>query len=326
MGLLGRLQIDNAGVTAYSYIGALAGSNAGTISNCEVTGYVNTSITAATDANFGGLVGISTGSITGCTNYATLNNMVTPPVNSNYGNNSGGIVGYFNGGTITNCVNYGTIFSNKASGGIVGFAGGTSASATSSGAISDCKNAGLAYCSTGGNRSAGGIIGKTQWMDLTIDRCANIAGVYGTGGIGGVIGNVENTSCSITLTDCYNIGDITTPNNTANDSSSGLIGRILGSTAVVKANYCYSTGKLSIGGTTSLKGAIVGRSAGPSVAVTDCYALEGDDTQQVTITYITGATLDDINKSEAELKSASTYSTWEGDVWNLVDGYYPTLK
>ena len=139
-----NLTIDNASVTnTANYTGILVG-DAGyksTLQNimistkCQVIGG---------DDYTGGIAGILDGNASNCVNYATVQgkevvgglfgryNSTGNSITScaNYGNvtatskNAGGLVGYFNSGTIQDCANYGDVKGTDRVAGMAGFVGG----------------------------------------------------------------------------------------------------------------------------------------------------------------------------------------------------------
>jgi hypothetical protein len=175
-----NLILENVNIPSQGrYAGCLAGRQRyGTITNCSVSGSINSSFlenrvgglvgtkefgtiincssTVSIEAyslNFhtyaGGLVGFSTGTITNCSSYGPVN--VT--ASSAYYAYAGGLVGV-SGDTIINCASYGSVNafapSNNYAGGLVG--------SQSSGILVYCYSAG-AISATGTNLYQGGLLG-----------------------------------------------------------------------------------------------------------------------------------------------------------------------
>ena len=134
---VGNLNFANVKITGKYYVGAIAGSAKGVISNCKV---LSGSVTG-TGENVGGLVGI-TGyflKFYDCENYATVSgkssvggilgegDLSTLTRCTNHGNvmstvkNVGGICGYPFSSKLYDCTNYGTIEGVKYVGGIAGY-------------------------------------------------------------------------------------------------------------------------------------------------------------------------------------------------------------
>ena len=141
--------------------GGIAGSNNGTVTNCnnqvEVTG---------TNNSTGGIVGsnIGQGTLVACTNTGTVNGT----------NSTGGIAGS-NSGTVTNCNNQVEVTgTNSSTGGIVG-------SNIGQGTLVACTNTGT----VNGTNSTGGIAGSN---DGTLNACYSTGTVNGTSSTGGIAG------------------------------------------------------------------------------------------------------------------------------------------
>ena len=97
-------------VEGKNYVGGIVGKAKGNISNCENHAMVKGSYTV------GGVAGSSEGSgtsISSCANYGVITSTST---------RAGGIVGYFDLGTIQNCANYGNIMGSDVVGNLIGYA------------------------------------------------------------------------------------------------------------------------------------------------------------------------------------------------------------
>ena len=100
----------NCSVEGKNYVGGIVGMAKGNISNCENHAMVKGSYTV------GGIAGSSKGSgtsISSCANYGDVKGT---------GNRVGGMVGYFDLGTIQNCANYGNIMGSDVVGNLIGYA------------------------------------------------------------------------------------------------------------------------------------------------------------------------------------------------------------
>ena len=159
----------------------------------------------------------------------------------------GGIAGYGNGIRISNCYNYGDIYSygtdreytesaTGTAGGIVG---------THCADIQDCGNEG----NVSSTISAGGIIGYRN-LEFNIVNCYNNGKITGATYSGGIIGETKTGTGNIY--NCYNTGNIYSDSN-----SGGIAGHIYYGTTAHIYNCCNIgtiTGKQNIGG-------IIGRSS-----------------------------------------------------------------
>ena len=164
---------------------------------------------------------------------------------------AGGITGGGQGIKITNCYNYGEIYSygtdrayndyeTGSAGGIVG---------TNCSDVQDCGNEG--YVSS--TISAGGIIGY-KYMDFNIVNCYNTGKITGTTYSGGIIG--ETKAGTGNIYNCYNTGSIYSDTN-----SGGIAGFIYYNTTAYIYNCCNIgtiTGKQNIGGIIGRSGAGTG--------------------------------------------------------------------
>ncbi|MBQ4087354.1 MAG: hypothetical protein IJC78_03820 [Clostridia bacterium] len=159
---------ENAGAA----VGAMAG---GLVDGITVSG----SVTGK--AAVGGVVGrvLAIGTVQNCVNSATV-------VQTGKNDSAGGVVGkaYYTSldgiMEIKNCKNSGSVTSQYAAGGIVGFCAGN---------VTDCENSGVV---TGGD-SAGGIVGEqTTWG--TVSGNENSGAIYGKNAlsaVGGIVGWVR---------------------------------------------------------------------------------------------------------------------------------------
>jgi beta-lactam-binding protein with PASTA domain len=107
-----NLGLDSANITGCSYVGILAGANAGTISGCYAAGSV-----FGSEYGAGGLVGYNYySSVINC--YAT-----GEVVGNSY---AGGLIGNCVGGTVSNCYVTGVVSGNSSVGELIGYNNGNS--------------------------------------------------------------------------------------------------------------------------------------------------------------------------------------------------------
>ena len=166
-------------------VGAVAGTNNGTIQNCDVTG--STIQGDNYNDNVGGIVGDNYGTIQGCSAAVTVKD----------GKNTGGIAGS-NKGTITNCCSTGTVTSdnsNRNTGGVVGSNEGATITACYS--TGDITSSGEYSSNTGG--VAGTNMYKSDSGEGQIIACYSTGKVSGTT-VGGVVGWNSTSSAVIA---CY---------------------------------------------------------------------------------------------------------------------------
>ncbi|MBR4689070.1 MAG: InlB B-repeat-containing protein [Bacteroidales bacterium] len=168
-GLVMNLTMAEGSITGYQYVGAICGSSAGTIRNCD-----NYASVAATNGKVGGICGIISGNakILRCRNYATISGEFT-----------GGICGLaesFNC-IMQECYNKGTIVKGGGKGGILGQGPAN---------IKYCFNAGMVDGEKGYH--VGGISG---WATNSASQCLNISSVSGYANVGSVIGEGSSIYC-----------------------------------------------------------------------------------------------------------------------------------
>ena len=243
-----------------SYVGGVAGYNAGNVLNCSSTVVVS----GTYNSYAGGVVGYNKdGSVKGCSN--------TGSVSADRGNSyAGGVVGYNNNGNVKGCSNTGNVSAQNGS----DYAGGVAGYNTSSGTLENCYNTGsvTANCNDKSNWS-GGVAGFNFG---TVKNCYNTGAVTANGGsvsyAGGVVGSIDNSS---TVENCYNTGAVKAADGARENFAGGVAGFNDGSVqrcsnagevtasdgtnccagGVAGYNYgtgtvqiCYNTGAVSVGG------------------------------------------------------------------------------
>ena len=211
----------------------------------KITGYKQR--LTADDGNYGGLFGYA--------ENAVIKNIVMESVNiNNTGSNAyaGGIVGYMEGGTLTNCKTLsGSVSSGYYAGGVVGYL-------SLEGTITGFENG----ATVSGSTLAGGIVGVISSYNLALSRMKNTGAVNGdkAGGITGGSGKISssNNSGAITgttyaggisgesgsaVTDCSNTGKVKA------EIAGGIIGHGTSSSSVAKSsNQGEISGSVCIGG------------------------------------------------------------------------------
>lgn len=191
----------------------------------DITDCVNRGKVYAAYSYGGGIIGITTvnsgtditTTITGCSNEGEVSGLAS----------IGGVAGVAaNGCAITRSRNIALV--NP----LMGRGGGIVGEISQHVVISDSYNAGEISASM----LAGGIVGDApKNTDVTIDRCFNTGNVTAgnNGGASGIVNVTAGTQGAVTISDCYNNGDIA-----AARFAAGIAGRCDG--AVV--NRCYSSG------------------------------------------------------------------------------------
>ena len=208
------------------------------ISGCVVRGTVE--ITKGTSNTYtGGIVGyeVKVGAqITDCVVYATVKSA---------GERVGGIVGHYQGGSLSGCKFYGEV--NAAT----QFAGGIAGITSSESTIENCLSFGKIVCRS----NVGGIVGKNE-NSLTIKCCVSSSeiaiNVGSESGVGGILGCAINGK-TVIVEDCIFSGNMNVPTG---QRVGGIVGD-LGTGSSVRR--CYVSGNIT--GWAGV-GGIVGRAGG----------------------------------------------------------------
>ena len=262
------------------------------------------------------------------------------------GSNTGILIGKMMSGTIEDCYVSGSVADGTPVGGMVGL--------FDDGTIIRCQ-ANVTISTTLATSYVGGLVGEITGG--TIDQCVTNGTLTGTGSesyVGGLVG--KN---SATLTNCYSIANVTSSYNAAglvaynygiveksysmgnlfsNNYAAGVIGYNDGANAIVrncsavnnKIEVVYESQQTQQGGGYGQR--IIGgiKNSAPAPEMNN-YALS---TMQVSVNDVPQRVYDDIMngvaKTEAELKTASTYQGlgWDfTDVWSIEEGAnYPKLS
>ena len=182
---------------------------------------------------------------------------------------TGGVCGYNNGGTITNCYNTGTVKGLYYTGGVCGDNGGMITNCSFSGSVTcnniytfvggvcgsnvgtieNSYNAGT-VTSVGSSTCLGGVCGYNP-NGSTIRNCYNTGAVNGEKTVngyfyaGGVCGNNDSYTLQSTITNCYNTGSVT-----VSGSGTNYVGGVCGSNDSFSSSQstitnCYNTGSVT---------------------------------------------------------------------------------
>jgi hypothetical protein len=254
-------------------------------------GLIDPNVDAGTGNYVGSLVGFINGTITNC--YVEGGSVSGDE-------DVGGLVGYNQYGTITDCYSTGNVTGVENVGGLVGLNHGT---------ITNCYSAG----SVSGSHRVGGLLGgNDRW---TITYCYATGSISGEDDVGGLVGwNYKGT-----IINCYSAGSVT-----GNNRVGGLVGLNEGGyRAFSTIRNCYSTGTVS--GMSSVGGLVGGKSYGE---VTASFW----DTQTSEQSASAGGT----GKTTAQMQDPSTFMDvgWDfvgkpdgpHDVWaEPAGGGYPIL-
>jgi len=312
-------------VSGAADVGALAGSNLGTISNSYATGSVSgLNTTSATDNTtgycIGGLVGQNGGTIR--SSYATGN------VSTALGLSVGGLAGQ-NSGLIVNSYATGTVSAGTgtAAGGLVGTNGSNSGAGT--------INNSYATGDVSGTSDIGGLIGQNISGTAANNYAAGTVSSAGGIAIGGLVGENQSSINGSYATGSVNAGTSTAVGGlvgmnqgmVANSYASGSVGGaqvqnvggLVGqNNGLALINDSYSTGSVSgvngIGGLVGTNSGTVNKSFWDTVASGQSASAGG-----------TGLT-------STQMTQFSSFAGWNisatggsGDVWRIYQGHTAPL-
>lgn len=162
-----------------------------------------------------------------------------------------------------------------------------------------------------GKKYVGGIAGKNAG---SIENCKNAAAIKGASADGRWIGGIAGeTSSGSRISNCYNIGTISSER-----SNKGVnLGGIAGNAPSAKISNCYNAGQIVRKSTTNY-GAIAG--SGYGVTVSNCYFIAVDDLKGVY-----GAETESTPKSADEMKSPA-FAAQLREAFMAKAGDYPALS
>lgn len=161
----------------------------------------------------------------------------------------GGIAGFIENATISNCINHGSITSPSypmcaGLGGIVGYATNSS--------IIDCQNQGeVSRHDNAGCYATGGIVGRAE-NNCNISGCQNSAFIFGTENTGGIAGQANSGTI---ISHCKNTGTIE-----GQSRSGGIVGYADGA----NVSHCYNLAIVTA--YSGPAGGIVGRAGASSAS------------------------------------------------------------
>ncbi|TBV01674.1 MBG domain-containing protein [Phytopseudomonas dryadis] len=327
-----------AEVSGANVTGGLVGQNHGSITGSHASG----SVTATTD-NIGGLVGWSggsiadtyaSGSVQGANNVGGLvggnsgsiddahasGSVSSSGSGSGTNNDLGGLVGYNDGGTISNAYATGSVTSsdvNSYLGGLVGYNNYgtiTNAYATGSGTGSGTSTANY----------LGGLVGYNNYGTITnAYATGSVTGTGTTNHLGGLVGFNDGG----TISNAYATGSVTGTGTTGLNVLGGLVGYNYNGTIT----NAYATGSVNGSSTYNTLGGLVGFNDGGMIS--DAFYATTDANGNL-INSGSGYNALGTAKTLAELQDLSTFAAWgsdidaqggSGSVWRIYDGYTTPL-
>jgi len=170
------------------------------------------------------------------------------------------------------------------------------------------SNLGLINANVTGGNFVGGLAGAS-WYGGNINNSYSTGKVNGGKNVGGLVGYFSST-----MNNSYSTAQVTAISIAGYSASTGAGGLVGGNNGTI--NNSYSTGKvvgiLDVGG-------LVGE-CGLGKVLNSFW-----DTQ-TSGKATSGCGVGTVGKTTAEMKTPSTFATWDTSKWNFVEGFYPALK
>ena len=300
-----RIGTADSGETSYQYFGLFGATDSAKIKNINLE---DVAIYASYDRGYlGGLIGSAyNSSISGC----SVSCSIMDGTGLYY---EGGLVGWLNGGSATNCHTTGTVDGTDICmmGGLIGYAGYTTNTATVADSYSECNVTGHTNAtSIHGSRSVGGCIGQS--MRLQASECYATGKVSGDGPLrlqtGGFIGST-GADYLTEIVNCYATGNVTCYNGI----SGGFIGICESGTKSNNDDYirnCSAWGNVESANANSYLGGFIGF-IGNYRKIENCFArgdITDDQYSQFTGSFIGRANMASITNCYASGAVKSSHS------------------
>ncbi|MCL2336517.1 MAG: S-layer homology domain-containing protein [Firmicutes bacterium] len=259
--------------------------------NSAVVQNLNVSVAGlAGDSSIGGIAGyLENGSITNCT--------VSGPISG--GSDVGGVVGDVSGGSVTNCTVSGSINGTAYVGGIAG-------DVYNGGSVTNCNVSASVNGTDTFIGGVGGVAGAVE-DNGSLSNCHSTGAVSGVIVVGGIAGEVYGSS----VTGCYATGPVNSsgvlnanPDYGIDCYAGGVVGELTGGTM----QSCYATGPVT--GDGNYIGGVVGDVFGGSVL--NCYATGTVTGTGYCVGGVAGLVADDVDANDNPISSghlAKCYAT-----------------
>jgi len=195
----------------------------------------------------------------GYTRKAIIKNINLTNISINGNGQVGGLIGYTNSSTITNCSTSGSVYGNNQVGGIIGW--------TRRSAFENCNSSCNVEASSNTDSRAGGFVGKLT-SGSTATNCYATGDVVVTNKRGGGFAGLISTSVNTSISSCYSRGNVS--GATQIGGFIGLIEKKRPETNTTLKD-CYCTGNVTRTSGSSVKiGAFVGECGSD---VERCYTI-----------------------------------------------------
>ncbi|WP_050696667.1 autotransporter outer membrane beta-barrel domain-containing protein [Anaeromassilibacillus senegalensis] len=253
-------------------------------------------------------------------NVVVENANITVTTNgTNY--HAGIVAGFMYGASAENCHTSGTINTKgPGAGGVIGATLSTRYSSYNGGHISQCSSSANITASAG---PAGGVVGN---VNIPVSECFFTGSLdSSSSAAGGIAGAARNSG---TVSNCWSSGSV----KGAHTQSGGVAGLVGDGLSSIKNSYTYA----AIDTTNTVNpSTATGRTAQPAVGhrtgtVSGVFFQSGNFNVKGAASTVwddySGSYLNGTKKTQEELKAASTYAGWDTAVWDITDGFYPSLR
>lgn len=308
---------ENVNVSGSINIGGLVGVGYGNFTDCTSSGTISsTNTTSDADIALGGLVGyFENGSISHCSSSVSIDQTTN-------GRDIGGLIGKMLAGTVENSYSTGNVKGLQRNvGGFIGLITNTSGESV----VTDCYSTG----SVTGNAYTGGFLGLHEKGVAMITNCFATGSVEGSFALGGMLG-VTAAGMSMSKSAGWN-SSITASNNGSGNWSSGAVVGVTFPTITLTDNYRNPATSLTVWW---IPDADYDQ---PDVSATTPLVIKDIQTGELRPTTATGTGKGSDNYPQfayhgKHVPSGTTLSQlasltlgWSSDVWDF-SGDVPTLK
>ncbi|MBR1976747.1 hypothetical protein IKA15_00535, partial [bacterium] len=179
---------------------------------------------------------LNVGFVAGSANNSTFANIeLSGTIDAKHGEHIGSLVGQASGITVNNVSSNAEIIGNARLGGIIGQLGESSTNETKLTAVAFNGNISCTTCTSGG--IVGIISSSENSKNILIEKSYSNCTINGNTETGGIVGKIENTGGTITIKECFALGNI---------MGDGYIGGIVGYMNNTAIDSCWSSADVSL--------------------------------------------------------------------------------
>ena len=244
---------------------------------------------------------------------ASLSNLRLSGVSIACGSFTGGLAGYAQKFTVSNCLVSGSLSGVGCVGGLVGYFGNEGPNT-----FTDCGVSAAINCTSD---NIGGLFGYFEGSATSVTRCFATGSVSGHFNIGGFVGAADLNEGLLSLTDCYTSATVYASEN----SAGGMFGKVRNFN--VTMTNCYQSGTVTATDTSAI---VCDNATGAPTRVM-CYNIHynADNTNKANTTFDTasgGLTVSNMKVASfvTTLNGTSSPAPWAADPGDL-NGGFPVL-